>query len=207
MTQPGVYFTLDAPSVSVIGLYTNVLEGPGVISSEDDKYPTAGDEQLAFLTDELRRLKPEREAGERAVILACHHPPTSVDEDHGGTLGLSDDIDHAATEAGLWPDAVLSGHGHLYQRFTRRTADREIPYIVSGSGGFAATRPQGGLPAAPVTKGEYTLEIQPIVEFGYLLVTVDLSGRTKKLTISFHSRDGQKQHDSVSLNLGTGKLR
>src|SRR3954451_528899 len=106
MTQPGVYFTLDAPSVSVIGLYTNVLEGPGVISSEDDKYPTAGDEQLAFLTDELRRLKPKREAGERAVILACHHPPTSVDEDHGGTLGLSDDIDHAATEAGLWPDAV-----------------------------------------------------------------------------------------------------
>ncbi len=27
MTQPGVYFTLDAPFVSIIGLYTNVLEG------------------------------------------------------------------------------------------------------------------------------------------------------------------------------------
>jgi calcineurin-like phosphoesterase family protein len=34
MTQPGVYFTLEAPFVSIIGLYTNVLEGPGVISSE-----------------------------------------------------------------------------------------------------------------------------------------------------------------------------
>ena len=33
MTQPGVYFTLDAPFVSIIGLYTNVLEDPGVISS------------------------------------------------------------------------------------------------------------------------------------------------------------------------------
>ena len=41
MTQPGVYFTLDAPFVSIIGLYTNVLEGPGVISSQGGKYPTA----------------------------------------------------------------------------------------------------------------------------------------------------------------------
>ncbi len=32
MTQPGVYFTLDAPFVSIIGLYSNVLEHPGVIS-------------------------------------------------------------------------------------------------------------------------------------------------------------------------------
>ncbi|MBV9942447.1 MAG: metallophosphoesterase, partial [Solirubrobacterales bacterium] len=34
MTQPGVYFTLDAPFVSIVGLYTNVLHGPGVISSQ-----------------------------------------------------------------------------------------------------------------------------------------------------------------------------
>ena len=35
MTQPGVYFTLDAPFVSIVGLYTNVLEGPGVITDEN----------------------------------------------------------------------------------------------------------------------------------------------------------------------------
>jgi Calcineurin-like phosphoesterase len=28
MTQPGVYFTLDAPFASIIGLYSNVLDGP-----------------------------------------------------------------------------------------------------------------------------------------------------------------------------------
>src|ERR1700761_8483903 len=39
MTQPGVYFTLDAPFVSIIGLYTNVLEGPGVITAEGGRYP------------------------------------------------------------------------------------------------------------------------------------------------------------------------
>jgi hypothetical protein len=32
MDEPGVYFTLDAPFVSIIGLYTNALEGPGIIS-------------------------------------------------------------------------------------------------------------------------------------------------------------------------------
>jgi len=47
MDQPGVYFTLDAPIVSIVGLYTNVLEGPGVISTQGGKYPTlAGDHQL-----------------------------------------------------------------------------------------------------------------------------------------------------------------
>ncbi|HEY6836015.1 MAG TPA: metallophosphoesterase [Gaiellaceae bacterium] len=205
MTQPGVYFTLDAPFVSIVGLYTNVLEGPGVISSENGRYPL-GDEQLQFLTGELTRLKPDREANRRAVLIACHHPPVSADSKSGGTTGLANDIDAACRSAGLWPDAVLSGHAHLYQRFTRRVAGREIPYVVSGSGGFAATPPQGGLPKAPVTKGEYTLEIDPIVEFGYLTLTVDLSGRSKKLEIAFSSTDGRQQHDSVTVRLATGKL-
>ena len=34
MIQPGVYFTLDAPFVRVIALFSNSLEDPGVISSE-----------------------------------------------------------------------------------------------------------------------------------------------------------------------------
>src|SRR5207237_4087324 len=135
---------LDAPFVSIIGLYTNVLEGPGVISSHGGRYPI-GDEQLHFLTAELGRLKADREAGKRAVIVACHHPPASVDAKHGGTTGLADDIDGACRAAGLWPDAVLSGHAHLYQRFTRSVGGREIPYVVAGSRGFAATPPAGGL--------------------------------------------------------------
>ena len=78
MTQPGIYFTLDAPFVSIIGLYTNVLEGPGVITDEGGAYPAlTGDGQFAWLVSELKRLAPARAAGERAVILACHHPPVS----------------------------------------------------------------------------------------------------------------------------------
>jgi hypothetical protein len=62
MTQPGAYFTLDAPMVSIIGFYSNVLEGPGVISSQGGKYPI-DDTQLNFLQSELSRLKPSRTAG------------------------------------------------------------------------------------------------------------------------------------------------
>jgi hypothetical protein len=206
MTQPGVYFTLDAPFVSIVGLYTNVLEGPGVISSQAGKYPKVGDAQLAFLNAELKRLAPAREAMERAVIIACHHPPASVDAKHGGTTGLADDIDTAARAAGFWPDAVLSGHAHLYQRYTRKTAGREIPYLVAGSGGFAATRPKGGLPTAPLTVGEYTLVKNPIVEFGYLTVTIDMTTTKPRLKIIFRDRQDTKVHDRVSVDMTSGKV-
>src|SRR5579864_6401455 len=87
MTQPGVYFTLDAPLVSIIGLYSNVLDGPGIISSQGGHFPIIND-QLDFLTSELQRLKPDRNAGKRAVVLAVHHPPLSADSKHGGSGGI-----------------------------------------------------------------------------------------------------------------------
>lgn len=208
MDQPGVYFTLDAPFVSIVGLYTNVLEGPGVISTQSGKYPALqGDHQLDFLRAELQRLAPARKAGQRAVIVACHHPPASVDAKHGGSTGLAGDIDTASREAGFWPDAILSGHAHLYQRFTRKVDGREIPYVVAGSGGFAATPPVGGLSKAPLTVGEFTLVKQPIVEFGYLTITVDYTARAHYLTITFNDRTNTKTHDTVKLNLTKGTIR
>jgi hypothetical protein len=119
MTQPGVYFALDAPFVSIIGLYTNVLDsGPGIISSQGGHYPVV-DDQLDFLKQQLTRLKPAHDKQQRAVILATHHPPLSADARHGGSTGIIKDIDTCCKAAGLWPDIVLSGHAHLYQRFTR----------------------------------------------------------------------------------------
>jgi hypothetical protein len=207
MTQPGVYFTLDAPLVSIIGLYSNVLEGPGVISSQHGTYPI-GDDQLTFLQNELARLKPSRTANERAVILAVHHPPLSADRKHRGSTGLAGDIDSCCHAAGLWPDAVLSGHAHLYQRFTRVVAGsgHQIPYIVAGSGGFAATPPIERIPAAPFTIGDYTLELNPIIEFGYLTVTVDMTRNAKQLIIAFHSPKLGKNVDRVIVDLTTNRL-
>src|SRR5262249_18309432 len=73
MTQPGVYFTLDAPFVRVIGLFSNALEDPGVISGEDGKWPEVGDYQLSFLSAQLKRIKSDNFKG--AVLIAVHHPP------------------------------------------------------------------------------------------------------------------------------------
>jgi len=203
MTQPGVYFTLDAPFVSIIGLYSNVLEGPGVISSQGGAYPSMTGEQVAFLQAELTRLKPAHDAGQQAVLVAVHHPPASVDGVHGGSVGLSNDIDTACKAAGLWPDAVLSGHAHLYQRFSRAVPGlaRAIPYVVSGCGGFGLSGPQKSAPAAGTTIGAFTLLTAPLVDYGYLTVTVDMSGQVGTLTISYRAVDKAGVRDSVTVNL------
>jgi Calcineurin-like phosphoesterase len=203
MTQPGVYFTLDAPFVSIIGLYSNVLDGPGVISSQNNHFPI-GDDQLTFLQAELKRLKPDRMAGKRAIIVAVHHPPLSADAKHGGSTGVQTDLDACCKAAGLWPDVVISGHAHLYQRFTRNLpGGKQSPYIVAGSGGFAATTPKQ-LPHAPITDGDHTLEIDPIVDFGYLTVVTD----AKTVTITFKTADqrGVAARDTCTLDLQSGKI-
>jgi kumamolisin len=206
MNQPGVYFTLDAPFVSIIGLYSNVLEGPGVISSEGGRYPALDDQQPQFLVEELERLKPQRTAGERAVILTCHHPPLSVDKRHGGARGLAEDIDKACEKAGLWPDAVLSGHAHLYQRYTRTVAGAEIPYIVSGSGGHNATPPRSGATEATPPAG-YQLTVPPIIDYGYLTLTVDLSGKSPTLTVVFKPTSGKPpKGDKVTVDLSQRRI-
>jgi hypothetical protein len=188
----------------VVGLYSNALEDVGVISSQGGHYPI-GDDQLNFLTAELARLAPARKAGERAVIVACHHPPVSIDALHGGTTGLGDDIDKASRAAGFWPDAVLSGHAHLYQRYMRAVDGRQIPYVVAGSGGFAVTPPRQQV-TTPFTEGEYTLLAKPTLDFGYLTVTVDMATTTKTLTVRFSASGKETPHDEVTLDLASGQI-
>lgn len=91
MQQPGVYFTLDAPFVRIIGLFSNSLEDPGVISSQSDmkkKWPAVPDYQLSYLKAQLKRIKDEAFAG--AVIITVHHPPFSLcTSPSGGQSGWS----------------------------------------------------------------------------------------------------------------------
>jgi hypothetical protein len=203
MTQPGVYFTLDAPFVSIIGLYSNVLDsGPGVISSQKGHFPLV-DDQLDFLTSELKRLKSDRDANKRAVIIAVHHPPLSADAKHGGSLGIMKDIDSCCRSADLYPDALLCGHAHLYQRFTRVKGGKETPYIVAGSGGFAATAPKK-ISQVPLTVGDYTLVVAPLAQFGFL--TIETDARTLSIVFKTADASGVAIRDSVVVDLRAGKI-
>jgi 3',5'-cyclic AMP phosphodiesterase CpdA len=202
MTQPGVYFTLDAPMVSIIGLYTNVLEGPGVLTDEGGHYAALkGDRQYDWLVGELQRLAPLRKALDRAVILACHHPPASADLTHGGTTGLADDLDRAFTAAGFWPDAIVSGHAHIYQRFARSVAGKQLPYIVAGSGGHDARAPAGEHAGeAPRTWNDYTLLVGPTAAYGYLTASVDMREPTARtLTLTFTAPGVPAAADTVTI--------
>ena len=207
MTQPGVYFTLDAPFVSIIGLYSNVLEQPGVISSQGGRFALP-DDQLTFLGGELTRLKPERDQLKRAIIVTVHHPPVSFDAVHGSSPVMANEIDAVCNQAGVWPDAVLSGHAHLYQRFTRSLNGRQIPYVVAGSGGHLQHSPRSGLPKAPTNFGNYRLEVDPIFELGYLTLTVRLGGRgNPTLSGTFHSQAAKPTKDGFILDLKTGTVK
>jgi hypothetical protein len=203
MTQPGVYFTLDAPFVSIIGLYSNVSTGrEGTISSRDRNSPI-DEAQHNFLVEELKRLKPARSAGKRAVIVATHHPPFFGGGPKGKPGRLSRDIDRACRKAGLWPDAILSSHCHLYQRNTRSVGKLHIPYIIAGTGGFGVTKPTLGAPwKTPETVGEFTVEFMA-VELGYLTVTVDMTSESSLLKIAFHSPRLGRAIDQVIVALNT----
>lgn len=134
MTQPGVYFTLQAPFVDIIGLYSNISEGAteGVISGS-----VAGPAQLAFLQQQLTATAAARKSGTRkALILAVHHPPFTGSQDHAPSPTMLKQIDAACTAAGIFPDMVLSGHAHLYERYTRTINNSQIPFIVAGIGGY-----------------------------------------------------------------------
>ena len=205
MTQPGVYFTLDAPFVSVIGLYSNALEGPGIISSQGGHYPLS-DEQLTFLKSELSRLRAPREAREQAVVLALHHPPLSIDAVRGGSTGLAADLNECFTAAGIWPDAVLCGHAHLYQRFTHTTsAHQEIPFVVAGSGGSAELCAVAAPPPPGTSIGPDRLEVAPIAEHGFLTIT----SSTEQLSVRFSTVSAAEvtQRDLVSVDLIRGRIR
>jgi hypothetical protein len=150
--QPGVFYTFEAPLVRIIALYSNVLEDPGVIASKE-----LGNSQLDFLKAALTRAK--KFSG--ALILAHHHPAYTVGSTHGWSIDMLAQIDKICDQAGMWPHAVLSGHAHNYQRFTRMHEAMQIPYIIAGNGGHAVARlkrePQaGGAPLAPANSDKET---------------------------------------------------
>src|SRR5271167_3487025 len=145
MTQPGVYFTLNAPFVKIIGLYSNAGETIGVLGGGK-----AGSAQLDFLQAQLKAAAAQRAqkgSDPFALILAVHHPPFTVSSSHFPSPDMLKQIDTACAAAKIWPDLVLSGHAHLYERYTRtmKADSRQIPHVVAGNGGYVnLSKPRKG---------------------------------------------------------------
>lgn len=221
MIQPGPYFTLAAdPFVRILGIYSNMLENPGIISSTQDpktgkaKFPDISDAQLDYLEAALTRVADEKFKG--AVILAVHHPPYTFGK-HVTSMVMLKEIDAICVKTGVWPHAVFSGHAHNYQRYTRTIGKRQIPYVVCGNGGHpplqkisvdTTLRTPIALPAfaQPERKDSVTLDNYDFKSFGYLRVVVD----TQQLRIEFHPEgDGvttKTPDDFVTVSLADGTL-
>ena len=155
MTQPGVFWCLDAPFVQIIGLYSNAAENPGFISG-----PQIGQKQKDWLVATLKGIKKSRDGGTRkALFMATHHPPFSSGG-HSGSDAMLKDIDDACKQANIMPDAYFSGHAHSIQRYTRTVSfggqTLKIPYIVSGCGGHGGQAVDKGVGAV---QGDHKYEL------------------------------------------------
>lgn len=123
MTQPYVYWTLETPLATIIGLYSNV---DGLLDGRRTN------EQQRWLENQLRDAPTHK-----CLIVTVHHPPYSLDKTHGGYPDIGSALDRAMNVTGRSIDAVFSGHVHSYQRFTRVFKHHQIPYIIAGAGGYA----------------------------------------------------------------------
>jgi Icc-related predicted phosphoesterase len=203
MTQPAVYFTLTAPFVNIIGLYSNVLEDPGVISSQGVKSSPVDDQQLTFL---VAALKQAKKAG-GATIVVTHHPPYSGGTAHGGSPKMLADIDAACTQANYWPHAHLSGHAHNYQRFTRTVNKYDIPYIVCGNGGHGLSKVAaiaGSPPRTPLTiNADLIFENYDDTDYGYLRIIVNATQMRIELHDAQVGQVFKSPSDAVTVDLAS----
>ena len=232
MTQPGVYFTLDAPFVRIIGLFSNALEDPGVISNKSKRWPAVPNVQLDYLTAQLQRIKKEKYKG--AVLLTMHHPPFTYSPppkghgsrgNHSSSSDMLREIDTICSNEGVYPHAVLSGHAHNYQRYTRTIEfngkEYDVPFIVCGDGGHnvnTLVRASKGHQASEPANGTHVdyLESKPAVKsnslllekyddhnYGYLRITVT----KEQLRIGFHQVGlaslNQSRFDLVTVDLAS----
>jgi len=119
-----------------------------------------------------------------AVLLAVHHPPLSFSPAKPSSQSLRNDFDQACQQAGFWPDAVFSGHAHVYQRMTRTVqadgASRQIPHLICGAGGYNITASQevdkSDMKASDATDPQFRLH-QFLTHYGYMRLTVTPGSR------------------------------
>lgn len=166
MTQPYVYWTFNTPFATIVGLYSNV---DGTLDARGTG------EQQQWFEEQVRNATKDK-----ALIVAVHAPPYSLDTTHGGYPDIEIAIDRVIQSTGRVPTLVLSGHVHSYQRFQRKIDGKKtIPYVVAGAGGYANTprlmhRIESDFNNQPLpSRPDLTLMSYNDQDPGFLRVTID----------------------------------
>jgi hypothetical protein len=197
MTQPNCYWRLDAPLLTVLGLYSNVS---GALDDPDgDATP-----QRDWLTEQLKTAPTDR-----CLALAVHHPLYSLGK-HGGADLVREAVLRAVHDSGRLPDAIFTGHDHCYQRFTLKQDGRHVPVLVVGAGGFATyddlTRVKENRPLPAGVKLEAYNDTRP----GFLRLAVTAKTLTGEyFTVPKPGKEHRpaKLRDQFVLDLGTHRVQ
>jgi acid phosphatase type 7 len=190
MTQPNVYWTLQSPLATIIGLYSNCPEG-GQLSQA----------QISWFQSELMNAPKDR-----ALIVAVHHPIYSAYGPKPGSQHLYDVMNAACVAAGnRVPDLVLTGHVHNYQRFTGTLAGKSVPFIVAGAGGYnlrlhtlSKAFHEAKLPIE-MTGSDGRLESFCDSQHGYLRITINTSKAKRKMLVEYFAVPDSSAPTDVAL--------
>jgi hypothetical protein len=121
MSLANVYYTLECPFVTIIGLYTNVPEHGVILPAQQEWFTN---ELLAAPTD-------------KALIVCLHNPVYSFDNQHSGSPLMAEALEKAINTSRRVPNLVLQAHVHNYQRIEKKIAKViPTPFLVAGNGGY-----------------------------------------------------------------------
>ncbi|MGA2919874.1 MAG: metallophosphoesterase [Candidatus Sulfotelmatobacter sp.] len=162
MDLPNVYWTFTTPFATIIGLFSNVGETEAEIHQD----------QIDWFKGELAAVDPNL-----ALIVTIHHPPFSGDVEHSGSSVADQVLSSSFQAVQRYPNLILSGHVHNYQRFTSVVkgpkGQLQIPYLVAGAGGYTKLgnlhTVNGAAPKVPLSlPNGLTLEQYDQTNFGFL---------------------------------------
>lgn len=184
MSLPYVYFTLDCPFVTIVGMYTNVPEGGSIDSV-----------QQQWLTNEFATAPADK-----ALIVALHHPIYSFDDFHSGSARMADAVQQAINDSKRLPNLVLTGHVHDYQRVEREAVSGiTTPFIVAGMGGYYNLHKLNSPVGTTDTTTGAKLVAADDQHWGYMTLTVDAKQISGVTTLGPNAGEsGPTQADSFS---------
>ncbi len=184
MSLPNVYFTLNCPFVTIVGMYTNVPEGGSIDSA-----------QQQWLTNEFATAPTDK-----ALILALHHPIFSFDNYHSGSARMADAVQQAINDSRRVPNMVLAAHVHNYQRIECPVpGGPATPFMVAGLGGYYNLHKLNSAPGTTDPNTNATLISADDQHWGYVTLTVDAQTISGKVTLIENANDSAPpQTDSFS---------